>query len=47
MSDNYVLLRNAICPTVEEAKRFRQLLVNTVMATDIMDKEMKNLRNNR
>jgi hypothetical protein len=28
-------------------KRFRQLIVNSVMATDIMDKDLKNLRNRR
>ena len=28
-------------------RRFRQLVVNTVLATDIMDKELKELRNKR
>ena len=40
-------LRQAICETEEEKRRFRQLLVNSVMATDIMDKELKELRNSR
>jgi hypothetical protein len=40
-------LRNAICPTTQEMGRFRQLIVNSVMATDIMDKDSKNLRNAR
>jgi hypothetical protein len=31
---------------VDERKRFRQLVVNSVMATDIMDKDLKVLRNN-
>lgn len=37
---NYPNLRKAIYRTESEFKRFRQLLVNTVMATDIMDKEL-------
>jgi hypothetical protein len=40
-------LRAAIYSTDDERKRFRQLVVNSVMATDIMDKELKILRNNR
>ena len=40
-------LRRAVCETEDEMRRFRQLLVNSVMATDIMDKELKNLRNGR
>ena len=40
-------LRNAICETQEEQDRFRQLVVNSVMATDIMDKDLKKLRDNR
>ena len=47
MQDDYRYLRDAICPTPEELRRFRQLVVNCVMATDIMDKELKELRNNR
>jgi hypothetical protein len=39
-------LRAAIYGTAE-LKRFRQLVVNTVMATDIMDKDLKALRNAR
>ena len=34
-------------PTVEDMKRFRQLVVNSVLATDIVDKELKNARNAR
>ena len=40
-------LRQTICPTTEELCRFREILVNCVMATDIVDKELKNLRNQR
>jgi 3'5'-cyclic nucleotide phosphodiesterase len=40
-------LRKVICETATEAKRFRQLVVNTVLATDIMDKDLKALRNDR
>jgi len=47
MSDRYKKLRATICATKEEKKRFRQLIVNTVMATDIVDKELKELRNAR
>eukprot|EP00538_Stauroneis_constricta_P012653 CAMPEP_0119570456 /NCGR_PEP_ID=MMETSP1352-20130426/43621_1 /TAXON_ID=265584 /ORGANISM="Stauroneis constricta, Strain CCMP1120" /LENGTH=1121 /DNA_ID=CAMNT_0007620125 /DNA_START=581 /DNA_END=3943 /DNA_ORIENTATION=- len=47
MMDEYADLRECICPTDEELKRFRELVVNGVMATDIVDKELKQLRNNR
>jgi 3'5'-cyclic nucleotide phosphodiesterase len=40
-------LRMAIYSNADEQKRFRQLVVNTVMATDIMDKDLKALRNAR
>eukprot|EP00977_Amphora_coffeiformis_P020550 scaffold8371_cov199-Amphora_coffeaeformis.AAC.3 len=40
-------LRNAIYRSPDEMKRFRQLVVNSVMATDIVDKELKQLRNAR
>jgi class 3 adenylate cyclase len=40
-------LRAAIYQTKSEQERFRQLVVNSVMATDIMDKDLKTLRNNR
>jgi 3'5'-cyclic nucleotide phosphodiesterase/Adenylate and Guanylate cyclase catalytic domain len=39
--------RNLIYTTKEELVCFRQLVVNSVMATDIMDKELKNQRNER
>jgi 3'5'-cyclic nucleotide phosphodiesterase len=47
LQPQYKSLRRAICGTTVEFSRFRQLVVNTVMATDIMDKELKMLRNMR
>ena len=47
MDDRYKDLRKTMCATREEYERFRQLTVNLVMATDIMDKELKTLRNAR
>ena len=47
MSEGYEELRATICATEAEQKRFRQLVVNAVMATDIMDKDLKVLRNAR
>jgi hypothetical protein len=45
--DCYSALRNAIYATQDEMLRFRQLVVNSVMATDIMDKDLKAQRNER
>jgi 3'5'-cyclic nucleotide phosphodiesterase len=47
MQEDYVDLRRVIYRTEEEKQLFRQLVVNSVMATDIMDKELKELRNVR
>lgn len=47
MGRGYEDLRNAIYTTPAEKARFRQLVVNSVMATDIMDKDLKELRNHR
>jgi 3'5'-cyclic nucleotide phosphodiesterase len=47
LQDKYAQLRSAICVTQEEEIRFRQLVVNAVMATDIMDKDLKKLRDDR
>ena len=47
MDESYVDLRRTIYSTQSELKRFRQLVVNSVMATDIVDKELKTLRNAR
>lgn len=40
-------LRRTICHTDQEMARFRQLVVQTVLATDIVDKELKAQRNSR
>ena len=47
MKPQFARLRMTICPTEEEMRRFRQLVVNSVMATDIADKDMKELRTAR
>lgn len=47
MDDHYQDLRNAIYSTDDELRRFRQVVVNAVLATDIADKELKALRNAR
>jgi hypothetical protein len=47
MGDEFNDLRTAIYANHDEKKRFRQLIVNSVMATDIMDKDLKVLRNAR
>ena len=38
--DSFRELRNAIAETPQEMTRLRQLVVNSVMATDIMDKDL-------
>eukprot|EP00980_Cylindrotheca_fusiformis_P003086 scaffold719_cov117-Cylindrotheca_fusiformis.AAC.6 len=47
MEDEYAALRACIYQTEDELRRFRQLVVNTVMATDIADKELQALRKAR
>ena len=47
MQDQYKDLRRAIYSTESELTRFRQLLVNVILATDIMDKDLGALRKNR
>jgi hypothetical protein len=47
MEPAYGNLRRTIYVNAEEFRRFRQLVVNGVMATDIVDKDLKTLRNNR
>lgn len=47
MDPSFADLRHAIYGTGGEKKRFRQLLVNVVLATDIVDKELKGLRDKR
>ena len=47
MQDEYQDLRQAIYCNKEELRRFRQIIVVTVLATDIADKELKESRNTR
>jgi hypothetical protein len=47
MEPVYKNLRKSIYVTSGEFKRFRQLVVNSVMATDIVDGDLKKLRNDR
>jgi hypothetical protein len=47
MDPQYENLRYTIYSTSAEFHRFRSLVVNAVMATDIMDKDLKKLRNDR
>lgn len=47
LSPDFDQLRAAIYGTEAELRRFRQLLVNSVIATDIFDKELGTLRKNR
>jgi hypothetical protein len=44
MEPRFMELRNCIYADTNELSRFRQLLVNTVLATDIFDKELQALR---
>jgi hypothetical protein len=41
MDPSFDELRKAICSNDQEMKRFRSLVVNSVMATDIVDKEVR------
>jgi 3'5'-cyclic nucleotide phosphodiesterase len=47
MSPAYDQFRAAIFSTETELRRFRNLLVNSIIATDIFDKELGTLRKNR
>lgn len=47
MEPKFEQLRGALCATSSETRRFRQLVVNAVMATDIMASDLKVIRNNR
>jgi class 3 adenylate cyclase len=44
MESRFTALRSCIYSDPDELKRFRQLLVNTVLATDIFDKELQTIR---
>ena len=47
MESRFTALRSHIYADPDELKRFRQLMVNTVLATDIFDKELQAVRKNR
>ena len=47
MGGDFGNLRAAIYSNEEELKRFRQLLINSVLATDIMDKDLGTARKER
>ena len=47
MQDEFKEFRRTIYSSVTGYYRFRKLVVNAVLATDIMDKELKDLRNGR
>jgi len=47
MDQSFAALRGVIYCNDSGLRRFRQLVVNSVMATDIVDKELKELRNTR
>ena len=47
MDDSYQHLQKAIYGSQAELRRFRQLVVNIILATDIFDKDMKAIRNSR
>lgn len=47
MDSDYTALRRTIYATEYEQRRFRNIVVNSVMATDIMDRDLKTLRNAR
>jgi 3'5'-cyclic nucleotide phosphodiesterase len=47
MEPAYAEFRDALCSDSSDIKRFRQLVVNAIMATDIMDSMLKQLRETR
>jgi class 3 adenylate cyclase len=47
MREDFIDLRQCIYSTESEAKRFWQLVVNSVMATDLFDAELRDLRTRR
>lgn len=47
MDPAFLHLRRVIYGTPAELQRFRQIVVNNVLATDIFDKELQNMRKNR
>ena len=47
MDENLRGLRETICPEYTELRRFRQIIVSSVLATDIFDPELSSLRKAR
>lgn len=47
MSEQFTALRKCMFATDDELKRFRQVVVNVVLATDIFDKELNAIRKER
>jgi 3'5'-cyclic nucleotide phosphodiesterase len=47
MADEYSAFRHAVCPSHHQLRRLRQLVVNSVISTDIVDKDLKESRNSR
>ena len=47
MKPEFALLRQAMFVDRKDMLRFRQILVNIVLATDIFDKELNDLRKSR
>jgi 3'5'-cyclic nucleotide phosphodiesterase len=47
MEERFDNFRTAIFDNDEDQARFRQIVVNSVMATDIMDRDLKKLRDSR
>ena len=47
MEERFDELRVTLCSDSDELAHFRQLVINSIMATDLGDKDMKALRNNR
>jgi hypothetical protein len=47
MADEYSEFRKAVCSSSHYLQRLRQLIVNSVIATDIIDKDLQKGRNSR
>ena len=47
MDDSFKDLRETICPEIAEQRRLRQIIVSSVLATDIFDPELSALRKSR
>ena len=47
LEPQYTEFRNLIMVSEDESRRFRQLIINAVMATDLFDADLKKLRETR